>query len=704
MERARVAHEEINGTAPGDVELADGANETEQGALTYVHDRALEALAAELLDEAYAEGLDWPAAADAFREAAGQRAIDTQSPFGLQLLRMVLFELHLVQEGNVGCRLGPQWEAPGRAYPMRIDEASPDTVQLWRACARLCRAPGAVARASDLLWELRDGRPGDHGRRAVQAYLDYVAGRELDYHAGTMLLRAWDVASRLKAWDQVAAAEVALLSAAEAAMSGDEYMPGVALPMLAALCAKPSAARARGGPPPPDPGVVDRLLETAFATYRADYLLEEIAVLLRDRAATPAQRSAVDRRLGDALLELAEPRSGLAKQHALMKAIDVARARGLPDVVAEGTRQLQGIRTDELELQRVSVTVPMPADYYERALRWATRGRSWRDGVTYFLMSEPPTGTVEDLRARAAEHASKGYIHRLLATVKLTREGLPMTTTQPDDEAADLAFQAQFAAWTRGDVLAEGLRRLAAHHGTPDPAELLQYLCHMGAADRALSQTLADALGLFWSGQFDAATHLIVPKIETALRLILRECDVAIYRTQVGRDQGGYAGLHELLAALEGVGFDPDWAYFLRWLLLGPHGRNLRNDVAHGLLAGAAPAEAALALRAASLVILLAGPSPAPDWDDEEDGRPLTSGATSIHARSRAHLEWLLGRPAPPHRPRQKRSIPRRFAAAVLAELASRADHLAWHMQGGDPPPPARPLQAGRSRGPVERR
>ncbi len=671
-----MASGDTDGTVPGNV-----GDVAEQGASAYVHDRTLEPVAAQILDEAYTADVDWPLVADALRRAAVEHGIDAQSPLGIELVRMALFELHLALTGSAGCRLGPQWEAEGRAYPMRIGDASPDTAQLWRACARLCHAPGSVARANDLLWELRDGRPADHARRAVAAYLASGAGRAVGYDTARVLVRAWDLACRLSAWDLVVTTEGALLEAAEAAVRSDDYLPGATLPMIAALCAKPTAARARSGPPPASRVEVDRLLEVAFAKYRADHLLEEIADFMRSRAATPAERAAVDRRLSESLLEMAEPKSGLAKQHALMKAIDVARARGLPDLVAEGTLRLQNIRTDEMELQRISVTVPVPADYFERMVRWGTRGRSWRDGVGYFLMSEPPTGSVEDLRRRAVEHASHGYIHRLFSTVKLTREGLPTVTTEPNDDAADLAFQAELAAGMRAQGLAEGLRRVARHHGTPDAAELLRYLCDMGAGDRGLAQSLVDAFGLFWAGQFDAATHLIVPKVEAALRLILRECDVAIYRTQVGKDQGGYPGLYDLLREIEEVGFDPDWAYFLRWLLLGPHGRNLRNDIAHGLVGGAGPAEAALALRAASLVILVAGPGAVPDWDNEADGRPLTSGATSIRARSRDHLVWLLDSPVPPHRPRRRLPMPRRLVAGMLADLAGRADGLARRLE-----------------------
>lgn len=95
---------------------------------------------------------------------------------------------------------------------------------------------------------------------------------------------------------------------------------------------------------------------------------------------------------------------------------------------------------------------------------------------------------------------------------------------------------------------------------------------------------------------------------------------VATFRTQVGASLGGYGGLQALLAALRDNHMDEDWHFLLTWLLLTP-GVNVRNDVAHGLLAEPTAAYAALALRAAGLVVLIA-PSPAAlGWDDDLDGR-----------------------------------------------------------------------------------
>ena len=55
---------------------------------------------------------------------------------------------------------------------------------------------------------------------------------------------------------------------------------------------------------------------------------------------------------------------------------------------------------------------------------------------------------------------------------------------------------------------------------------------------------------------------------------------------------------------------DESWAYFLRWLLLGPLGMNIRNEVAHGFVTDISPVYAALTLRAAALLITVVAPQP----------------------------------------------------------------------------------------------
>lgn len=76
---------------------------------------------------------------------------------------------------------------------------------------------------------------------------------------------------------------------------------------------------------------------------------------------------------------------------------------------------------------------------------------------------------------------------------------------------------------------------------------------------------------------------------------------------QVGKNAGKYPGLGTLLDELLTLGLDESWHFFLTWLLLGPDGRNVRNDAAHGFTVETHPALAALVLRGAAVLITASG-------------------------------------------------------------------------------------------------
>jgi hypothetical protein len=98
--------------------------------------------------------------------------------------------------------------------------------------------------------------------------------------------------------------------------------------------------------------------------------------------------------------------------------------------------------------------------------------------------------------------------------------------------------------------------------------------------------------------------HLIVPKVESATRALLLELNEPLYRAAVGDGTGQFPGLGSLLPTLMENEFDEDWERFLRCFLLN-EGSNVQNLTAHGFANGVSPVEAALAIRAGALMILL---------------------------------------------------------------------------------------------------
>lgn len=203
---------------------------------------------------------------------------------------------------------------------------------------------------------------------------------------------------------------------------------------------------------------------------------------------------------------------------------------------------------------------------------------------------------------------TRSPLRRLFPGTILGLDGLPratLTTTEEQDRH-DLALSSRIHAEYQGRVLAIALTRIADKYGVPPLDDLTILILDLGAGDARLARSLAKGFHYFWAGDYEAAAAVVVPKIEAAARSLLRALDEGVYRVQVERDPGGYPGLYVLLNELEKLALDEDWAWFLRWLLLGPVGANIRNEVAHGFLSDLRPDYVALVLRAAAVLITAA--------------------------------------------------------------------------------------------------
>lgn len=214
-----------------------------------------------------------------------------------------------------------------------------------------------------------------------------------------------------------------------------------------------------------------------------------------------------------------------------------------------------------------------------------------------------------------------------------------------------MSLFAEVRAENIGRLMAEGLRRIAARYGVPSEDDLVDHFVSRGGRDVKLLRSLAKGFRHFWHGDTESCIYLVTPRLETAARNLLLELDEGIYKVEAAKDPGGYPGLYVLLDKLEQIALDESWAYFLRWLLLGPFGANLRNNVAHGLPVNTTAEYAALTLRAVAVLALVSSPT-GPDGVAAED-------------RERADLVRLL-------------STPPRVAGPIDGLLAAAGRTLEW--------------------------
>jgi hypothetical protein len=513
-------------------------------------------------------------------------------------------------------------------------------VELWRAVAATATESAAVARFEDLLFCRRDGNGLVRATRAAEAYLKAADRGDLDMDAVEAIIRAWTLArsvrqEALEARIRTKLAEIA----AEILEDLPGERPGVVLPMLGALAQGPVSASQSGRPDPID---VDQLLAHAAQAFSRGYLASEVAGYRRLRTRDQVALEAIAREEVAAYLREANASATPAvRMFHLEAAAKVARARGMPDLVRDATSEMQQIKPSELGLQRVTASVSLPRFVPESWLRQFTRSPDWRDAMRWFLADPPPSGDVE--RLREFERETRSGLRRLLPATMLGSDGLPRATanTEADRAAHEMSFTAKVNAEYSGRMMAEGLRRMADHYGIPTEEDLVGLFTQMGGRDVRLARSLAKGFRHFWHGDFESCVHVVAPKFEAAARNLLRELDEGVYRVQAGKDPGGYPGLHVLLDELEKLALDEAWAYFFRWLLLGPYGANVRNEVAHGFVFDISATYAALTLRAISVLVTVAGPpvpnSLLPDADDAD--------REDVATRDRATILGLLGSP-----------------------------------------------------------
>ena len=606
----------------------------------YVFDTSHIAVGVAVIDEAFAPyDVDWHYRGTALRNAAEQRQLT--DPLLREFVFIAEYRLRRADRGRAGCELEPQRSTDAFTYPPAIRDAAGPVVDLWRAVASEVTAPLARARLADLLLTRRDGNLPALAAQAADGYLTFGTGTQaLSFDVVDALLRGWTLARRFSLTAPQTQARKAMLGAATLVVASGES-PGVALPLLAALNQEDA------GDPAFDDALT-HLLARAMTAY-ADRLniVAELAELRRARATSDDERRQIDREEAESALAHAEASSGAVRVVHLQEAISVARRRDVPDVRARATALLQQTDPAELGLKPIMVTSSRPADTVTPFLALFTMSPDWRDGLYYFLSTESPMGSLDRLRKSQQDHGDVSFLAEHFPPLVLRHDGLPTWEPPSEDarEAYDLARIALSHAETWGRLLADGLRRFAEEYGPLDAAEIAAELVARWRCDERLARVLANGLEYFWRDDFDACVHVVVPKIETAMRGLLRELDEAVYQEQVGKDPGGFPGMYVMLRAIEKLGFDPDWAYFLKTLLLEPPGRNIRNDLAHGSLPDVGPVYAALVLRAAALLIVLTPPQPGGLGDNNGKGPRLVTDAERAAARSA--LLARIGAPVP---------------------------------------------------------
>jgi hypothetical protein len=635
-------HSEVHSTEghpPGTPPAAVTASNTPNTTVT-ASDARVDEQFADLLDTVFFVAEDWHDVPLRLHLLAEGGTVDLDGEPGTALRRALGYFLdETTRQGRAEVQLS--WKTgsnPAAVPPHRRPTREADLDQ-WERLAALVTHPAAAARLYDLL-VLSGRRVPHHSTSAISHYLQHVRQPEatITLASGAEATRRWSqlaldlslgraltlvpIAKTTPAGARAAdqALHVALGTAAAAIRSPQPQL-GTAMSMLRLL----TADRNHLGP-----GDRDELLaltDEAAARYAdLDHVIDELAEL--QIQLDPARREAARRMQVQVRLDVAGALAPMVQMLRLEEAAGLARDHHLLDLRAEAVRRMQQLSTTDLGFQAFESEATLPGELRDRQVRLASDGADWRQALTGWLNTPSPSGSRSANEQQVRELA-QGSIVRLFRSSHFGAGQLPRwhAVTEADKDAADLAWLEGIHCAVNGKILAEALDRIAQRHGVPDERELTLFLAEHGA-DPDLAGALARALRRYWAGDLEGALHTSAVRVEAAARNLVLLLDEPAFTVANNDAQGRFVGLDQLLDILLRHGFDEDWDRYVRTLLLGPTGQNLRHAVAHGLfLTPPAATTAALSLRALALFVHL---SHQPPRLDTPTTRPLPGPAWTV--------------------------------------------------------------------------
>lgn len=566
----------------------------------YVFDPKHGALAGEILDAALGRSPDGPDGWRLVENVLEDRGDVTDAPLARELSSIGGRSL------ATGKLTDPDTTfVSDRMWP-KPTEATADVINLWREALDNATEPAAIARLEELLIVSRDGKLPARARNAALHYVASTKTLDDDLATCAYLTRAWSIARRFRLAD----VEAVVLDEIEERVTHPKIRAhmGRIMPLVAVLCQKPSdAARL-----PAQHELAERVLEEIVSVETMHHIVAAASDLRRRIiVAGPDHGAAHQRTRRDELVALrriadVKGREPMVQQSHLETAAKYATNHNLQAELREIRRDLEAV-SPHVKLAKISASSHIPSWIPELEVHRYTVGYDWAQGLLHFLRTPAPCGDINKIKANTR---ARGFgLRHLFNTVLLGADMLPRKTLVTDEQKYhhEDCQHVSIASEHWGHFAALGLQRLAEEHGIPGEDELHTFFLDVFNCDPTGARILAKAFRHFWSGDHLEAVYLAAPATEAAARRLLRELDEGIYQVQVGKNAGEYPALGTLLDELETLGLDESWHFFLTWLLLGPDGRNIRNDVAHGFTVETQPALAALVLRGAAVLITASG-------------------------------------------------------------------------------------------------
>lgn len=352
------------------------------------------------------------------------------------------------------------------------------------------------------------------------------------------------------------------------------------------------------------PAQIGEQLKAADDRYGANpYIAESVAESLRQLAA-PDERREIERRMVRRWMAEAEQGDALLRMLRLQQALELALSSGLKEEADEIRRLMAEVSHEELDLKRVETEVPFPRDHVDAFIEQASK-LELCDALRAFGSQGPPTGDPTEAEEAAAkllrEHPLMGLFPRAVLGEVYPSVVFKADTPERHQRLEAAQHRARAAGvWAAiAASIADGL--FASHEPTKRDLDTAVETRHLS---RDLQERIARGFELYSLEQYDDCVHVLVPRIEAALRELAAAAGIPVIVPPREEEPGGVATLGAVLSALKGP-LDEGWRVYVQTVLTDRLALNLRNTVAHGTRPSFGRRDAALLVHIACFLISL---------------------------------------------------------------------------------------------------
>jgi hypothetical protein len=536
----------------------------------------MESSMVERLEAALEDSFGWEDVVTRLLRVVGQEETEAARPL-VYAFSYVLLDPDAEEERQAaGGPFGPSIEGGGAQLPPPLASVEPEIVSAWADYAAETTHPVGLSRLHDLLWERGHGERHVHARAALSAYLALAKGDWDQIIRVVCATRALELGRAINDLAAITTASTSCLELAEAAISADERMPGVALRALTPVIKLPRGLR---------PEALLTVVRRGRARYDKDlpWIRQSFTAMLAILV-EPDEQEALWRGAVQEWRDLAGSSSGLEQYEHLQHGLQLALNRGFTKIADEIRAEIERMTPEEFGLKTMSAEIEIPAKEIDELIDWVAAADDWRNALRRLGAQGPPTGQVATNES-AVRKAMRD--HPLLSVFGEQLIGQHMALVFRADTPErrfrlEMARQESYGIGLFAHVLVRILDRLLSDLGVPTEDDLTECL-KTPLIGEALARRCAQAFGRYWRGENDAAGHLLAPRIEAIIRQLCVALGIPVTKPPTGDKPGGVLTLALLLDKLDGH-IDESWRRYLCNALTDQLGFNLRNRISHGLI------------------------------------------------------------------------------------------------------------------------